>query len=259
MVESNLQIPLEEWLMRNLLDEDKGIDFGLICWHLWKQRNEEVLDGKSYSEQGILCKIGAWFNIIRNAHSFWESIANEPRRVLQTKEIAWKPPHHEWIQIQSDGSVHHDSGKAAAGGLFRDHLGRCHRAFVCNLGSCSITHAELKGAMEGLKIAWEEGYRKIELNLDSETAISIINNHSEDDHRHGQTAAMFRNLLDRDWEIKISHVYRESNCAADYLANVGHDSPFGTHSFDVCDPGLRYWLQYDVMGIAQERSINTMH
>ncbi|CAI0471250.1 unnamed protein product [Linum tenue] len=187
------------------------------------------------------------------------STTNEPRGELRTRQIAWKPPLADWIQIQSDGSVHHDSGKAAAGGLFRDHLGRCHRAFVCNLGSCSITSAELKGAMEGLKIAWDEGYRKIELNLDSETAISIINNHLDDEHRHGQAAVQFRNLLDRDWEIKISHVYRESNCAADYLANAGHTSPFGTHSFDVCDPGLRYWLHYDVMGIAQERSFNLMH
>ncbi|CAI0545982.1 unnamed protein product, partial [Linum tenue] len=39
----------------------------------------------------------------------------------------------------SDGSVLLDIGQAGAGGLIRDHTGRCIAAYVCNLGFCSIT------------------------------------------------------------------------------------------------------------------------
>ncbi|CAI0427097.1 unnamed protein product [Linum tenue] len=67
------------------------------------------------------------------------------------------------------------------GGLLRNHTGKCLGAYVCNLGHCSITAAELRGALEGLKIAWREGYRKIQLSMNSTTAIKIIDKRFEDD------------------------------------------------------------------------------
>ncbi|CAN1177180.1 hypothetical protein LINPERPRIM_LOCUS37371 [Linum perenne] len=29
-------------------------------------------------------------------------------------------------------------------------------------------------------------------------------------------------MLDQDWMIKVEHIYREGNQAADYLAGIGH-------------------------------------
>ncbi|CAI0418689.1 unnamed protein product [Linum tenue] len=161
-----------------------------------------------------------------------------------------------WIQLQSDGSVLAQTGAAAAGGLLRDHLGHCVEAFTCNLGRCSITAAELKGAVEGLKIAWNRGYRKVHLKMDSTTAIEIIRNRENEDHRHGSIASQFRQLLNLEWEVKIDHVYREANFAADYLANLGHDFHFGTHNLNVRDSGLVQWLCHDVLGTSHERSVN---
>ncbi|CAN0906867.1 hypothetical protein LINGRAHAP2_LOCUS24487, partial [Linum grandiflorum] len=34
------------------------------------------------------------------------------------------------------------------------------------------------------------------------------------------------------WEVKLSHSYREANCAADYLANSDHYVNFGVYFFD---------------------------
>ncbi|CAL1407399.1 unnamed protein product [Linum trigynum] len=172
------------------------------------------------------------------------------------EQIGWNPPPQGWVQIQTDGFVLSPSGKAAAGGLIRDCLGRCSAAFANNLGNCSITAAELKGAVAGLQMAWDKGYRKVHLNLDSSTAMSIIRNCSDDDHRHGLLVQHVCNVLNRDWDVVISHVYREGNRAADYLASLGHSLPFGTHHVDVCSPELCRWLEYDVMGISQARFIN---
>ncbi|CAI0381292.1 unnamed protein product [Linum tenue] len=58
-------------------------------------------------------------------------------------EISWKSPPPEWVTLNSDGSVLPDTGQAAAGGLIRDHTGRCIAAYARNLGFCSITQAEL--------------------------------------------------------------------------------------------------------------------
>ncbi|CAN1164221.1 Putative ribonuclease H protein At1g65750, partial [Linum perenne] len=75
-------------------------------------------------------------------------------------------------------------------------------AFTCNLGRCSITQAELTGAVVGLDRAWQLGFRNVELQLDSTTALSIL--HGPDPIQH-------------------QHVYREGNRVADFLANLGHN------------------------------------
>ncbi|CAI0449492.1 unnamed protein product [Linum tenue] len=80
------------------------------------------MEGKKFSAQGLMCRINAWFSIIRNAPQFVKSASLKAMRDIRTRDIAWKPPPAGWIQLQSDGSVHSGTGKAAAGGLLRDHL-----------------------------------------------------------------------------------------------------------------------------------------
>ncbi|CAN1764641.1 Putative ribonuclease H protein At1g65750 [Linum perenne] len=51
--------------------------------------------------------------------------------------------------------------KATAGGILRDHIGKFILAFSMNLGSCSVTRAEMRGALEGLRRTCEAGFRKV--------------------------------------------------------------------------------------------------
>ncbi|CAI0627875.1 unnamed protein product [Linum tenue] len=131
------------------------------------------------------------------------------------------------------------NGSATVGVLLRDHLGRCKGTFTCNLGNCSITAAELKGAAEGLKMAWDKGYHTVQLNLDSTTTISVIKGSLNDSHRHGNIVIQLRNLPSLDWDVVVSHVFREANFAADFLTKRGHTCNFGTHLFDVYIHELR--------------------
>ncbi|CAN1144174.1 Putative ribonuclease H protein At1g65750 [Linum perenne] len=66
---------------------------------------------------------------------------------------------------------------------------------------------------------------------------------------------MARELLRRNWEVQILHVYRESNHVADYLANVGHSCPLGFHSVEQSDPNFCYWLHYDQLSVSEVRLI----
>ncbi|CAN1838381.1 hypothetical protein LINPERHAP1_LOCUS35432, partial [Linum perenne] len=50
----------------------------------------------------------------------------------------------------------------------------------------------------------------------------------------------------RDWEVKIKHIYREANYAADHLASRGHTSPRGSHCIDLTDRRLAHFLRYVV-------------
>ncbi|CAN1829274.1 hypothetical protein LINPERHAP1_LOCUS32438 [Linum perenne] len=47
----------------------------------------------------------------------------------------------------------------------------------------------------------------------------------------------------RDWEVKIHHIYREANYAADYMANLGQSLDFGVH------------VRYDLIGVCEPRAI----
>ncbi|GLT82851.1 hypothetical protein SLE2022_011850 [Rubroshorea leprosula] len=67
-------------------------------------------------------------------------ISKAPRWVI------WTPP-------PLDGSHDHSSGKAAVGGLLRNHHGHWHHGFATNVGITTSFLAELWGCREGLKLA----------------------------------------------------------------------------------------------------------
>ncbi|CAL1387079.1 unnamed protein product [Linum trigynum] len=101
-----------------------------------------------------------------------DRLVHSPNLPARTEvEISWKPPPPEWVTLNSDGSVLQESGHAAAGGLIRDHTGSCSAAFAINLGICSVTRAELRGAVEGLQLAWDMGHRRVRVELDSRCAV----------------------------------------------------------------------------------------
>ncbi|CAN1170713.1 Putative ribonuclease H protein At1g65750 [Linum perenne] len=153
-----------------------------------------------------------------------------------------------------DGSV--NRGKAAASGILRDSNGKGLLAYTMNLGICSITKAEIRGALEGIKRAWEAGYRKVEIQLDSQAAIAILNDKKAViSHSHGLEVMDYRDWLSRDWEVDIKHIYREANYAADHLASRGHTCPRGSHCIDLTDCRLAHFLRYDCMGISEPRLI----
>ncbi|CAN1849718.1 Putative ribonuclease H protein At1g65750 [Linum perenne] len=124
-----------------------------------------------------------------------------------------------------------------------------------NLGACSITRAEICEALLGLEFAWDKGYRKICLKLDSQAAIALLTSTGNTEHQHRTEVIRFKELRDRDWEVKIEHTYREGNFATDYLASLGYNVGFGSHLVNTLDGGLCYFLRYDCIGVAEPRSI----
>ncbi|CAN1180886.1 Putative ribonuclease H protein At1g65750 [Linum perenne] len=91
-------------------------------------------------------------------------------------------------------------------------------------------------------VAWEPGEAGwVVLNTDG----SVI---------PGNSMAAAGGLI-RDWEVTITHVYREGNVAADFLANLGHKYPHGLHLISLPDCNLSYFLRRDCMGISEPRLI----
>ncbi|CAN0904434.1 hypothetical protein LINGRAHAP2_LOCUS23089 [Linum grandiflorum] len=44
-------------------------------------------------------------------------------------------------------------------------------------------------------------------------------------------AIHFNEVCSRQWEVNLSHIYRQANNTADYLANFGHSLNYGLHIF----------------------------
>ncbi|CAN0824400.1 hypothetical protein LINGRAPRIM_LOCUS1646 [Linum grandiflorum] len=55
------------------------------------------------------------------------------------------------------------------------------------------------------------------------------------DKLHAHLVLQFHELLRRDWEVKLVHIYREGNLLADYLAGQGHNRPLRTHFVEMSD------------------------
>ncbi|CAN1189942.1 hypothetical protein LINPERHAP2_LOCUS40194, partial [Linum perenne] len=62
-------------------------------------------------------------------------------------------------------------------------------------------------------------------------------------------------LLERDWEVTITHTYREGNSTADYLASFCHQFPLGVHPISIHDCNLNYFLRRDCIGVFEPRLI----
>ncbi|CAN0919163.1 hypothetical protein LINGRAHAP2_LOCUS31293 [Linum grandiflorum] len=61
-------------------------------------------------------------------------------------------------------------------------------------------------------------------------ASAILAKDYELDDQHAALVLKFKEFCSRQWEVHISHIYREANNVADYLTNCGHshlwDAPF---------------------------------
>ncbi|CAN1762387.1 Putative ribonuclease H protein At1g65750 [Linum perenne] len=100
-----------------------------------------------------------------------------------------------------------------------------------NLGQCSITRSEIRGAIEGLNRTLYAGFRKLRLQLDSKAAIALLNNGNDTSHPNELEVLQFMDLCQRDWLVEIKHTYREGNHVVDFLASIGYGYPFGATLF----------------------------
>ncbi|CAN1780458.1 Putative ribonuclease H protein At1g65750 [Linum perenne] len=229
---------LSEWISKSLYSPN-GLLFGLICWCLWKSRNGRIFSNSTDTARQVAARIVTWTNIVKHAMERDLMSSNLNRRYAPT-QIAWTPG---------------PTNKAAAGGLLRDALGRCRAAFSLNLGSCSITRAEIRGVIFGLQLAWDLGYRRVLAQLDSSAAIAILEADGDVTHQHALEVFQFRELVSRNWDVKLIHIYREANKAADFLAGKGHSLTLGNHLVPSSDNSLGFYLRYDCIGISEERLI----
>lgn len=124
------------------------------------------------------------------------------------------------IKIHSEGVYKSPSHVAGAGGLLRDSAGAWLGGFVQNLGICSSIRAELWAVYTGLTMAWNMGFSKVILEVDSQCVLDLIGKGCEDTNPNAPLVTSIRQVITRDWTVRLQHIYREGNFCADWLARA---------------------------------------
>lgn len=134
------------------------------------------------------------------------------------KWCVWTKPEFGWMKLNTDGSV--DKRNAGFGGLLRDFKGEPICAYVSKTYTNDIFMAELWAIWRGLVLASSLGLKLIWVESDSMSVVKTINK----EQHYGPKAS---NYLEDIWkllrkfdEYKVSHSWRETNKAADYLSRM---------------------------------------
>ncbi|XVE63501.1 hypothetical protein DITRI_Ditri07aG0025300 [Diplodiscus trichospermus] len=176
-------------------------------------------------------------------------------RGMVIKLIHWERPPEGWVSLNTDGCLKNDYKVAACGGLIRDHYGDWLKGFTANIGTCSVPEAELWGIIHGLRLAWSLGYRKVLLGVDSKLVVDQINDVKTRSMRHMNILSDIKDILARSWEVKVTHIYRECNRAADHLASQAALHERGLKTLDAPMVSLQQILRDDYIGVAWARRI----
>lgn len=154
-----------------------------------------------------------------------------------------------------DGCMKGPSGSIGAGGLLRDNNGNWISGFTANLWKGKIIAAELWGLFFGLRLAWMRGFRSVEVEVDSATVVTLVNQQDNSLHPLHTLIRGCQAYLKMDWHCKLSHIYREKNFSADYLASIGLTYDLGYFESQSPPPGCIPFLFEDSLGYARPREV----
>ncbi|CAJ2628490.1 unnamed protein product [Trifolium pratense] len=153
-----------------------------------------------------------------------------PPNPLVIKEVIWQPPLEHWVKCNTDGPF--NNHKSSCGDIFRNHKAESLCCFAENIGLKSAFMAELCGAMTAIEIANSRNWNNLWLETDS-TLVVMAFKSSELVPWELSNRWMNCNLLTRNMNFVVSHVYREGNQCADGLANIGLNLDRLTIWFDI--------------------------
>ncbi|CAL1384891.1 unnamed protein product [Linum trigynum] len=235
--------------------EDWPSFFALVCWYIWKYRNEYIFQGKKLAGSSInyvKSKATGWLQAWERT-SLQLDCNSKPNRT--DRLVCWGAPPRGWSKMNTDGAAQGSTGMATAGGILRDSDGDWLGGFCCKIGTGSAILAELWGIHQGLLTAWNQNTQFLILETDSKLAIELIRKREDPVHPHSTILTAIRRLMAQNWVVQLVHTYREGNRAADWLSKHSLVYPFGTHELMNPPSQLQQILLEDTLGVSFPRMV----
>jgi ribonuclease HI len=128
-------------------------------------------------------------------------------------------------RLYSDGACRGNPGEGGAGAVITDAAGNVIWEGKEYLGHCTNNIAEYQALILGLKGALAEGYKTLDVYLDSELLAKQINGSYRVKNENLKVLMQeVRKLLSSFDAIDVKHVLRCHNAPADRLANLAIDT-----------------------------------
>ncbi|XP_020680467.2 uncharacterized protein LOC110098095 [Dendrobium catenatum] len=206
----------------------------VIIWYLWNSRNEAKHLGIKMNAYDIISKVR--FKILQlkavnliSIKSFTKScsladhfgIYKEDIHSNRESIVKWSKPNDPYVKLNTDGSVH--ANKAGIGGIIRDSQGNPLAIFLGPMSTCSVLTSELNALYHGLQICLRLGLQNVNIEVDCTLVVHIFSKNDLCFPQDFYTIRKIRMALSL-LNFTISHIYREGNACADWLANFGAES-----------------------------------
>ncbi|KAJ8451425.1 hypothetical protein Cgig2_017816 [Carnegiea gigantea] len=229
-------------------DEEWPTKFLITMWYIWKWRNARCFhqEGDIPAEKGgfVLTRFKDIIYAFQMKHPFTLKSNNDTAKTLI-----------RWALLNTNGGLK-ETPKWPLGGILRGDRGEWIKGFAENFGDCTSVKAELKAALRGLRMAWALGLKKIWLRVDSVIVVGMLRGNGSWNPIHKLLITQCKNLMERtDWEIKVTHCYREANQVADKFANLGITSDVGATYFDSPPKEILDALHADFVEAAWPRNL----
>ncbi|CAN1238868.1 Putative ribonuclease H protein At1g65750 [Linum grandiflorum] len=169
--------------------------------------------------EAIASRCNFWTCVAHAAFSEARQVRGNLAPCCEEIPISWVGASEPCSTLNTDGSVNMATNQAASEGVLCDNMSNCVAAFANNLGSCSITRAELNRVVEGMQLAWSMGVRHLEVQVDSQCAIYILSKSVDQTNSHAILVERFMELMALPWIVRLKHVYLEGNHVANAMAN----------------------------------------
>ncbi|OMO50810.1 reverse transcriptase [Corchorus capsularis] len=190
--------------------------FATTYWRLWTRRCNHT-----FQEEGLaLDQSDVVQNIMISTTQICALQAPDSSLCLCTKHIHWFPPTSPSVKLNTDEASCGNPGLSGAGGLLRDFTDKWLVGFSAHLGITTNIAAELHALRLGLILAWDEGYRHVECEIDASVVLSLIDDADLKFQPFSSLILDIRELLKREWECKCLHTLREGNFCADVLSKM---------------------------------------
>lgn len=222
-------------------DLEGSILFPMICWFLWKQRNDFIFQQILGDTQVLLNSAVCMASNVVVAGS--RGVSADVGRGETPK---WRPLGLGWVKLNTDGAANAEGSRSVAVGVFRDSNGSWLLSFQRALGRGSTLNSELWAILLGLHVARMKGYVKVCVESDCLMVVSMIKD-SINGAASETITRTIKEFLGQFEDFKVQFARREGNLVADYFAKTCESDLVDVHIIDVPSTHLRMLLSDDLL------------
>ncbi|KAK9988783.1 hypothetical protein SO802_029022 [Lithocarpus litseifolius] len=186
----------------------------MLCWGLWKYRNERRHGGVR----------GTGLDIVRSSLRMLDEfrLANEkpqPMRASTTMEVKWCPPQPGSYKVNVDGTVFTKRKQVGFGVVIRDSAGEVIAALSQKLArSLGALETETKAMEVGVQFALDIGIRDVTFEGDSLSVYNALKGVGEVSSTAQNIVYGLSHLVRNFRTFAFSHTKRQGNIPAHVLA-----------------------------------------